>query len=444
MITDPLVLTVILFSIMFAFLLSGYWIGFSLMASGVCTMLLFDLSLPQTISIWDKIGGLLANSIWNSTNSFTLTALPLFILMGEILQRTAISTRLFNGLVPWLSSVPGRLLHINVVACSLFAAVSGSSAATTATVGQITLKELSKRGYSRELALGSLAGAGTLGFLIPPSMIMIIYGFLSDTSVGKLFIGGVIPGLTLACFYMFYISLRATINPTIMPKDHMVYTLRSKIKATRELFPVLALIVVILGSIYKGLATPTEAAAIGVTGAICIALGYRSLTLKNFKEATLGAVKTTAYIMFIIVGASFLSQVVSFVGIARALSEFIAGLQLSPYLLMIVIGIMYLVLGCLLDGISIVVMTLPIVLPIVVNAGFDPLWFGIFLVFMVELSQITPPVGFSIFVIQGISNEPIGRIMRSILPFFIIMVIMVVLVTLFPQLATYLPQKMMN
>lgn len=444
MISDPLTLTFVLFAIMFGLLLSGYWIGFSLMASGVGAMLLFDLSLPPTISIWTKIGGLMANSVWNSTNSFTLTALPLFILMGEILQRTAISNRLFNGLVPWLSNVPGRLLHINVVACSLFAAVSGSSAATTATVGQITLDELSKRGYDRRLALGSLAGAGTLGFLIPPSMIMIIYGFLSDTSVGKLFIGGIIPGLTLAMVYAVYIIIRAMLNPAIMPTDRNIYSWQDKLRATRELAPVLALITVILGSIYKGLATPTEAAAIGVTGAILIAIGFKSLNLKNFMESVLGAVKTTAYIMFIIMGASFLSQVVGFVGIARALSETIAGLNLSPYLLMVVVGIMYLILGCLLDGISIVVMTLPIVLPIVVNAGFDPLWFGIFLVFMVELSQITPPVGFSIFVIQGISNENIGNILKAILPFFIIMVLMVILVTLFPGIATYLPEKMVG
>lgn len=444
MIADPLTLTVVLFAVMFALLLSGYWIGFSLLTSGVAAMLLYDLSLPPAISIWDKIGGLMANSFWNSTNSFTLTALPLFILMGEVLQRTAISTRLFNGLVPWLSNVPGRLLHINVVACSLFAAVSGSSAATTATVGQITLKELSARGYDRRLALGSLAGAGTLGFLIPPSMIMIIYGFLSDTSVGKLFIGGIIPGLTLATVYALFIIARAILNPAIMPSEERRYSRQDRLKAIFELAPVLALISVILGSIYMGLATPTEAAAIGVTGAVLIALGFKSLSLKTFKEAVLGAVKTTAYIMFIIMGASFLSQVVGFVGIARALSEYIAGLNLSPYLLMVVVGIMYLILGCLLDGISIVVMTLPIVLPIVVNAGFDPLWFGIFLVFMVELSQITPPVGFSIFVIQGISNENLGNILRAILPFFIIMVLMVVLVTLVPELATYLPEKMVQ
>lgn len=444
MIADPLTLTLVLFAIMFALLLSGFWIGFSLMASGLGAMLLFDLSLPPTISIWNKIGGLMANSVWNSTNSFTLTALPLFIFMGEILQRTAISARLFNGLVPWLSNVPGRLLHINVVACSLFAAVSGSSAATTATVGQITLDELSKRGYDRRLALGSLAGAGTLGFLIPPSMIMIIYGFLSDTSVGKLFIGGIIPGLTLATVYAVYIVIRAILNPAIMPAERATYSLQERLKATRELAPVLVLITVILGSIYKGLATPTEAAAIGVTGALLIALGFKSLNLTNFKAAVLGAVKTTAYIMFIIMGASFLSQVVGFVGIARALSETIAGMNLSPYLLMLVVGIMYLILGCLLDGISIVVMTLPIVLPIVVNAGFDPLWFGIFLVFMVELSQITPPVGFSIFVIQGISDESIGTILKAIMPFFIIMVLMVILVTVFPELATYLPEKMVG
>nr|WP_232370964.1 TRAP transporter large permease subunit [Desulfogranum marinum] len=429
---------------MFLLLLSGLWIGFSLMASGVAGMLLFDLNLPPTISIWDKIGGLLANSIWNSTNSWSLTALPLFILMGEILYRTQISTRLLNGLQPWLSNIPGRLLHINVVACSLFAAVSGSSAATTATVGKITLDELSKRGYDRSIAIGSLAGAGTLGFLIPPSLIMIIYGILSDTSIGKLFIAGVVPGLLLASAYALYIAIRAIINPGVMPEDQEKYTLRDKIKSSQELFPVLLLIFIVLGGIYMGITTPTEAAAIGVVGAFGLALWFKNLTVANFRQAVLSAVKTTSMISFIIVGAAFLSQVVGFVGIARALSLYISGLGLSPYLLIFVVAIMYLILGMILDGISIVVMTLPIVLPIIIAAGFDPLWFGIFLVFMVELSQITPPVGFSIFVIEGISNEKVGNILKATFPFFLIMILMVIMITAFPEIVSFLPNKMVE
>jgi C4-dicarboxylate transporter, DctM subunit len=437
-------LSLVLFACLLIYLLAGLWIGFSLFAVGITGMLLYKTNLPPVISIWDKIGGLVANSAWNSLNSWSLTALPLFILMGEILFRTAISTRLLNGLVPWLSNIPGRLLHINVVACSLFAAVSGSSAATTATVGKITLEELSRRGYDRSLAIGSLAGAGTLGFLIPPSLIMIIYGVLSDTSIGKLFIGGVIPGFLLAGFYSLYIILRAKLNPRIVPDAQETHSLAEKLASLRELVPVLLLVAVVLGGIYLGFTTPTEAAAIGVIGALLLALVYRNLTWANFQEALLHAVQTTAMICLIIAGAAFLAQVVGFVGIARGISTYIVSLDMSPYMLLFVLGIMYLILGMILDGISIVVMTLPIVLPIVTAAGFDPLWFGIFLVIMVELSQITPPVGFSLFVIQGIAAEPVSRIIRATLPFLIIMLLMVVLLALFPGLAMFLPNQMIR
>ncbi len=429
---------------MFLFLLSGVWIGFSLFIAGISGMLLYKINLPPTLSIWTKIGGLIANSVWNSINSWSLTALPLFILMGEILFRTAMSTRLLNGLVPWLTRIPGRLLHINIVACSLFAAVSGSSAATTATVGKITLSELSKRGYNRSIAIGSLAGAGTLGFLIPPSLIMIIYGILSDSSIGKLFIGGVIPGIVLGGMYSLYIMIVAFLKPDIVPTEQEKYTFKERLIASKELIPVLGLIFVVLGGIYLGFTTPTEAAAIGVFGAYILALYFKNLTWENFKNSLLNAVKTTVMICFIIMGAAFLSQVVGFVGIARALSVYIANLHLSPYVLIFVLGIMYLILGMILDGISIVVMTLPIVLPIVLQAGFSPLWFGIFLVIMVELSQITPPVGFSLFVIQGISDEPIGNILKATFPFFIIMILMVIILTAFPELALYLPNKMIH
>ena len=433
-----------LFGFLLLYLLSGLWIGFSLFAVGITGMLLHKTNLPPAISIWDKIGGLLANSVWNSMNSWALTALPLFILMGEILFRTSISTKLLNGLVPWLSNIPGRLLHINVVACSLFAAVSGSSAATTATVGKITLDDLSKRGYDRSLAIGSLAGAGTLGFLIPPSLIMIIYGVLSDTSIGKLFSGGIIPGFLLASFYSLYIGIRAKMDPSLVPTADKKYTFVEKLKSLQELMPVIALILVVLGGIYLGITTPTEAAAIGVLGSLILALAYRNLSWQNFREALLQAVQTSCMICLIIAGAAFLSQVVGFVGIARAISTYIAALEMSPYLLLVVLGLMYLVLGMILDGISIVVMTLPIVLPIVLNAGFDPLWFGIYLVIMVELSQITPPVGFSLFVIQSIAGEPVSYIIKSTLPFMIIMVLMVVLLAIFPDIVLFLPNQMIK
>ncbi len=442
MISDPLILSIVLIFIMFVFLLSSIWIGVSLILTGIVGMLIFENNLPPVISIFDKIGDLLASSMYDSLNSWSLAALPIFILMGEILYKSSISTRLLNGLTPWLNFIPGKLLHVNVAACSLFAAISGSSSATTATVGKITLDELKKRGYSKSLAIGSLAGSGTLGFLIPPSLIMIIYGVLSNVSIGKLFMAGILPGLLLATLYSFYIMIISSIDKSVVPEEDVKYTMNDYIHSLKDLFPVFSLIVVVLGSIYGGLATPTEAASLGVLGAVVLAIYFKSFTFDVMKNALLNTIKTSIMISFIIVGAGFLSQVVGFLGIARAISEFIGTLGLSPLMLILIIGVMYIILGMILDGISIVVMTLPIVLPIIVMAGFDPLWFGIFLVFMVELSQITPPVGFSLFVIQSISGEKIEYILKATLPFFLLMIVAVVLITFFPEIVQFLPQYM--
>lgn len=444
MISDPLVLSIVLILIMFFFLLSSMWIGVALILTGICGMFLYEHNLPPVISLTQKVGDLLAGSLYDSLNSWSLAALPMFILMGEILYRSSISTRLLNGLIPWLSAVPGKLLHINVAACSLFAAVSGSSAATTATVGKITLSELKQRGYSKSLAIGSLAGSGTLGFLIPPSLIMIIYGVLADVSIGKLFIAGILPGLLLASFYSIYIIIRAKMDSSSVPQTVEKHTFKDKLYSLRDLFPIFSLITLVLGSIYGGFATPTEAAALGVLGAVVLAIYFKSFNFEVLKEALLNATKTTIMISFIIAGAGFLSQVVGFLGIARAISEYIVSLGLSPFVLILVVGIMYVILGMILDGISIVVMTLPIVLPIITLSGFDALWFGIFLVFMVELSQITPPVGFSLFVIQSISNEKIDYILKATFPFFLIMILVVVIVTAFPEIVFYLPERMIE
>ncbi|MFK5880813.1 MAG: TRAP transporter large permease subunit [Sulfurospirillum sp.] len=444
MIADPLTLTIVLLIVMFAFLLSSIWIGVSLMLTGIFGMLIFKVNLPPAINIWDKIGDLLSSSLYDSLNSWSLAALPMFIFMGELLYKSSISTRLLNGLIPWLTKVPGRLLHVNVAACSLFAAVSGSSAATTATVGKITLSELKKRGYSKSLAIGSLAGSGTLGFLIPPSLIMIIYGVLSNVSIGQLFIAGILPGILLASSYALYIIVAASIDKNAVPPQVEVVTWKMRLESLKDLAPIFSLIILVLGSIYAGFATPTEAAALGVLGSMLLGFYFKSLDFEVFKTAMLNSIKTTVMISFIIAGAGFLSQVVGFLGIARALSEYIASLGLSPYMLMLVVGIMYMILGMMLDGISMVVMTLPIVLPIVTAAGYDPLWFGIFLVLMVELSQITPPVGFSLFVIQSISGEKIDYILKATFPFFVIMILIVVVLTVFPEITFYLPSKMVH
>ena len=430
-----LFMSIVVFGILFLALACGIWVGFSLFIVGFLGMVLFS-PLPP--------GPNMASSVWATIEKWEYVALPLFILMGEILYRSGISEKLFKALVPWLYRLPGGLLLMNIVSCTLFAAVSGSSAATTATVGRITLAEFDKLGYDKSLAMGSLAGAGTLGFLIPPSLIMIVYAILAEVSIGKMFMAGVLPGLLLAGVYSTYIIYRGIRNPEIAPQSQETYSWKERMLGLKDLAPTLILILMVLGSIYGGVATPTEAAAIGVFGATVFAAVNRRMNFKIMFECLVGAVKTNAMIMLIVVGAGFLSRVMGYLGIPAAITTAITGLGLSPYLLMILLGAFYILLGCLLDGFSIVVMTLPIALPMVVAAGFDPIWFGIYLILMVEVSQITPPVGFNLFVIQGLTNEPIMRIAVYALPFFFLMLLTTAILTIFPEIALYLPQLMVT
>lgn len=430
-----LIMSLVVFGILFFALACGIWVGFSLFIVGFLGMVLFS-PLPP--------GPNMGSSLWATVEKWEYVALPLFILMGEILYRSGISEKLFKSLVPWLYRLPGGLLLMNIVACTLFAAVSGSSAATTATVGRITLAEFDKLGYDKSLAMGSLAGAGTLGFLIPPSLIMIVYAILAEVSIGKMFIAGVLPGLLLAGIYSSYIIYRGIRNPEIAPQSQESYSWQERIVGLKDLAPTMLLIIMVLGSIYGGVATPTEAAAIGVFGATLFACFNRQMTFKIMFECLVGAVKTNAMIMLIVVGAGFLSRVMGFLGIPAAIATAIAGMDLSPYMLMILLGAFYILLGCLLDGFSIVVMTLPIALPMVVAAGFDPIWFGIYLILMVEVSQITPPVGFNLFVIQGLTGEPIIKIAGYALPFFFLLLLTTAILTIFPEIALYLPQLMTN
>lgn len=425
----------VVFGVLFLTLASGIWVGFSLFIVGFVGMTLFS-TLPA--------GHNISSSVWATVEKWEYVALPLFILMGEILYRSGISEKLFKSLVPWLYRLPGGLLLMNIVSCTLFAAVSGSSAATTATVGRITLSEFDKLGYDRSLSMGSLAGAGTLGFLIPPSLIMIVYAILAEVSIGKMFMAGVLPGLLLAGIYSAYIIYRGIKDPEIAPRAQQAYSWSERLIALKDLAPVILLILMVLGSIYGGFATPTEAAALGVLGAFGFAVINKQMSLKIIFECLVGAVKTNAMIMLIVVGAGFLSRSMGFLGIPAAITQAVTELNLSPYMLMVLLGCVYIVLGCLLDGFSIVVMTLPIALPMVTAAGFDPIWFGIYLILMVELSQITPPVGFNLFVIQGLTDEPIMKIARYALPFFFLMVLTTVIVTIFPKIALFLPELMVG
>ena len=408
----------------------GVWIGLGLFIVGFVALAIFR-NMPLDI--------LMAQLTWNVSTTPELIALPMFILMAEILFRSKLSSSLFSGLTPWTTRLPGRLLHVNVLGCTLFAAVSGSSAATTATVGRITMTELMQRGYDRDLAMGSLAGAGTLGFLIPPSIIMIIYGVLAEASILRLFIAGIIPGFLLAAAYMGFLAIRASMKANAVPPEQLIYSWKEKFAALRHLGPVLFLIIVVIGSMYGGYASPSEAAAVGVLGSLIISAMQGSLTWINMVDAAFGAIRTIAMIGLIIAGANFLSRAMGFLGVPKLISSEIAAMDLSPFVLIALLLIFYVILGMVLEGMSAIVMTLPISLPLILDAGFDKIWFGVFLVLVVEMAQITPPVGFNLFVIQGLTGKKISRIAWATFPFFLIMVALVFLITVFPQIVTYLP-----
>ena len=362
--------------------------------------------------------------------------------MGEILFRTKLSESMFRGLAPWVSRLPGGLLHTNVIGCAIFAAVSGSSAATCVTIGKMTLPELKRRGYPEDITIGSLAGAGTLGLLIPPSIIMIVYGVTADVSIAKLFIAGVFPGLLLASLFSGYLIIWALMNPGKIPPPDAAMSLGAKVYESRHLIPVVLLIVAVLGSIYAGIATATEAAAIGVVGALVLSVVQRSMSWTVFKESLLGATRLYCMIALILAGAAFLTLSMGYIGLPRHLAEFVSSLGLTPFMLILALTVFYILLGCFLDGISMVVLTMGVILPIVQAAGLDLIWFGIFIVVVVEMAQITPPIGFNLFVLQGMTKKEITYIAKVTLPFFLLMCVMALLLWFFPGIATWLPGKM--
>ena len=426
-------ITTLLIVSLFLILGSGVWIGLTLSGVAWIGMQMFS-SRPA--------GDAMAVTIWGSASSWTLTALPLLIWMGEILFRTRLSQDMFKGLAPWMQMLPGRLLHTNVVGCAIFAAVSGSSAATCATIGKMSLPELARRGYPDAMALGSLAGAGTLGLLIPPSIIMIVYGVTADVSISQLFIGGAIPGFLLAGIFSAYIAGWSLLHAEQIPPADAPMSFAEKLRESRSLIPVVLLIVAVLGSIYSGIATATEAAAIGVLGSLAISAAQGSMNWATFKESLMGGTRLYCMIALILAGAAFLTLSMGYIGLPRHLAEWIATLGLSKFQLILALTAFYVVLGCFLDGISMVVLTMGVIMPTVQKAGIDPLWFGIFIVIVVEMAQVTPPVGFNLFVLQGMTKRQIGTIARAAFPFFLLMVAMVVLLYAFPQLVTFLPEQM--
>jgi len=430
-----ILLTIFFISVLLIFLGSGIWVAISMVGVSSIGMMLFTTR---------PVGDAMATTIWGASSSWTLTALPLFVWMGEILFRTKLSENLFEGLSPWMQKLPGGLVHVNVVGCALFAAISGSSAATVATVGKMSIPELRKRKYPESILLGSLAGSGTLGLLIPPSIILIIYGVTVQESIAKLFIAGILPGIMIALIFMTYVMIWSSINKKSMPTFKQDFSFIEKVRKSGKLIPVILLIVSVIGSIYTGIATATEAASLGVVGALILSYFQKSLSLKTFKESLLGATKTSCMIAFILAGATFLSLAMGFTGLPRNLALWIEGMELSPYVLIFVLMIFYIVLGMFLDGISAVVLTMAIIEPMIRQAGFDMIWFGVFLVIVVEMAQITPPVGFNLFVLQGMANKDMGYIARSAFPLFLLMILAVVLVVIFPEIALWMPEQMIK
>jgi C4-dicarboxylate transporter, DctM subunit len=420
---------------LFLILGSGVWIGLTLSGVAWIGMQLFS-SRPA--------GDAMAVTIWGSASSWTLTALPLFVWMGEILFRTRLSQDMFKGLAPWVQALPGRLLHTNVVGCTIFAAVSGSSAATCATIGKMTLPELTRRGYPEHMVIGTLAGASTLGLLIPPSIIMIVYGVTAEVSIAKLFIAGVLPGLMLALLFSGYIAVWALRHPAQVPPRDAFMTFGQKLAASRSLIPVVTLIVAVLGSIYTGVATATEAAAVGVLGSLIISVTQGSMSWQTFKDSLMGATRLYCMIALILAGAAFLTLSMGYIGLPRHLAEWIASLGLSQAQLIAVLAVFYIILGCFLDGISMVVLTMGVIMPTIQKAGIDPIWFGIFIVLVVEMAQITPPVGFNLFVLQGMTGKELTWIARVTLPMFFLMCGAIALIYIFPGIVTWLPQQMMS
>lgn len=425
------VLAIVLLGFLVIILASGVWISVGLGLVGLLAMILVT-DVP--------IGQVLATTVWSASNSWTLAALPLFIWMGEILFRTRLSEQMFKGLSPWLQWLPGRLIHTNIIGCGIFAAVSGSSAATCATIGKIALPELKKRGYDERMSIGTLAGSGTLGLLIPPSIPMVVYAVTANVSVLQVFLGGFLPGLLVMALYMGYVIIWSLLNPDKTPPRDPVLPFMEKVRQSAKLMPCLILIALVFLSLVLGFATATECAAWGVTGALFLAWWSGTLTRATLFESIMSATRLTCMIMLILAGAAFCTAAMAYTGIPAALADWVKGKDLSPHMLVLALTCMYIILGCLIDGISMIVLTAVIVLPMVKEAGFDLVWFGVYLVIHVEMAQITPPVGFNLFVLQNMSGKDTMTIAKAAFPFFLLLNVAVLIITTFPQIVLYLPK----
>lgn len=420
----------LLLVLLFVLLASGVWVGLALGAVGLIGLIALG---------GEGAGSLAATALWSSINSWPLTAMPLFLLMGEILFRARIADDMFRGLAPWLSRLPGRLLHVNIIACGILAAIVGSSGVCAATIGRMSIPELKRQGYDEGMMIGTLTGSGTLGILIPPSIMMIVYGIVGQVSIARLFIAGIVPGLVILGLFMSYVIVWALLNPTKVPQPLERLGFMAKIKQSGRLIPAVLLIVAVIGSIYAGLATPTEAAVVGVAGAAALAAVTRSLSWKTLKDSLVGGVRTSVLIMLILAGASVLSALMDYSGVPDRLAHVVADMNMSQTGLLVGLAILYLVLGCFLDGVSMIVATAAVVLPMVQAANIDLVWFGIYLIILIEIAQITPPVGFNLYILQALTGRDIMAITRASIPFFLLLVLALLILVVWPQTALYLP-----
>jgi len=429
---DPIIITVITFVIALLFLLSGMRVGIALAFTGLLGFAVFRGSTQIASYVF-----------FDSTNNFTLTAVPLFIFMGEVLLRCGASEMIYRGTSKWFAWVPGGLLHSNIASCALFAAISGSSPATAATIGTVAIPSLQKRGYDTKMTLGSLAAGGTLGILIPPSINMIVYGMIADQSVGRLFIGGVVPGVILSVIFMIYIGIRAVQNKGLAPRE-AEFSIKKAVLGLLDIWPIFVLGIIVLGGIFVGLVTPTEAAALGAFSALLIALILRRLNWRLLREALVSSLMVSCMVLFIYVGAMILTSFFGVLGMPKAMAAIVAGSDIGKYQILLAVYLLYVVLGCFIDGVSAMVLTVPTIVPILVMLGFNPIWFGVVLVVLVELGMITPPMGLNLFVIQGISQRPLEDVIRGVVPYFGLMFICIALLTAFPKLVLWLPSLMMG
>ena len=424
---DPIIITVVCFTLLLALLFASVWVAIALAI--VATAGFF---------ICQGNAGLIPFVPFETLNSFVLTAIPLFIFMGEILVHCGASEMLYRGTSKWLAWAPGGLLHANIGSCSLFAAISGSSPATAATIGTVAIPALKKRNYDTRLTLGSLAAGGTLGILIPPSISLIVYGMLAEASVGRLFAGGIIPGIILSAMFMAYIAIRVIRNPKLAPQEE-AFSIKSLVVGLKDFWPIMTLMAIVLGGIFGGLVTPTEAAALGASGALLLALGMRRLTWKTLRESLLNSLETTCMVLFIVMAASLLSSFLGIMSVPAAFSNLILGSGLPVVIILFLIYLLYIFLGCFIDGLSAMVLTLPAVLPVVMALGFDTIWFGVVLTVLIEVGMLTPPMGINLFVIQGISGRDLTEVIAGSVPFFLLMLLGIVLFTAFPSLILLLP-----